>query len=58
MRLDRRPAQATGSRRRLVGRSRVVIIIIIIILVATATLAASNRPDHGEAERHESCFPK
>src|SRR5437899_4551566 len=46
-----------GTRRGIHHRSRVVIIIIVILL-ATATLAASYRPDHGEAEGHEPCFPK
>src|SRR5439155_10181823 len=45
-----------STRRGIHHRSRVV--IIIIILVATATLAASYRPDQGEAEGHEPCFPK
>src|SRR6266571_2877429 len=45
-----------GSRRGIHRGSPVV--VIIIILVATATLAASYRPDHGEAEGHEPCFPK
>ena len=58
MRLDRRPAQPAGSSRRLLGGSGVVIIIIIVILVATAILAASRRPDQGETESHERCFPK
>src|SRR6266404_2728225 len=54
-----RPA-AGGLRARWRGihhRSRVVV-IIIIILVATAILAASRRPDQGEAESHERYFPQ
>src|SRR5213592_2948141 len=34
------------------------VVVVIIILVATAILAASRRPDHGEAESHERHFPK
>src|SRR2546425_455306 len=46
-----------GTRRR-IHRGSGVVIIIIFILVATATLAASYRPDQGEGEGHEPCFPK